>query len=290
VFVVQHRPDGQSPLYLRFAPAALLAGRRLSASADTMAAWSRRGILVAHPLRSVAGALVERVATPLGPMSAMLVPAADGEKRDIEGLTEAGAAEWGAALGILHRDGSPGSRVPADGVAADLPLAPASDPELVEAAAAIRAALHGLDPSANVRGLCHGDFELDNLRFGPAGATCFDADEAHIGWFAGDVAIAARDLTGATLDSVPRPSLLHAFLSGYRSERPFTVEEERSLPLHSAAVSLRLVVDVDAALDDGSEATMPDLRAHLAEHRAWHRRKVLEWAGRHASRSSRSNP
>ena len=115
-----------------------------------------------------------------------------------------------------------------------------------------------------------------------AGATFFDADEAHAGWFAGDVAMAVRDLTGGTLDSVPRPSLLDAFLTGYRSQRAFTAEEERSLPLHSAAASLRLAVDVDAALADGSESAMPDLREHLVDHREWHRRKVLEWSGRRA--------
>jgi Ser/Thr protein kinase RdoA (MazF antagonist) len=89
-----------------------------------------------------------------------------------------------------------------------------------------------LDPDQHSHGNCHGDFELDNIRLGPGGVAFFDADEAHHGWFAADVALAVRDLTGTTLDSREQPELLVAFLAGYRSRRPFTAAEEASLPLH----------------------------------------------------------
>jgi Ser/Thr protein kinase RdoA (MazF antagonist) len=275
VFVVRS-PDGVPPMFLRFAPAASPAGRRLAASAELMTTWAGRGIRVVEPLRSLTGARTEQVTTAVGPFQAMLVPAADGDELSVEDLTEDRAAEWGAALGALHRDGSIGVNVQVATDALDAREVPGLDPELAEAARALQAALRRLDPRLHSRGICHGDFELDNLRFGPGGPTFFDSDEATVSWFAADVAMAVRDLTGVTLDSEPQEGPLHSFLTGYRTQRTFTAEEEASLPLHSVAASLRLVVDIDGALADDGD-TLPELRTQLLRHRDWHRGRVLEW-------------
>lgn len=136
-----------------------------------------------------------------------------------------------------------------------------------------------LDSGQHSRGICHGDFELDNIRFGPGGVTFFDADEAHRGWFAGDVALAVRDLTGTTLDSRERPGLLAAFLTGYRSRRPFTAAEEASLPLHSLAASARLIRQLEGVVDvksDGQAQWVKELAASLREHQEWHRERLLQ--------------
>ncbi|MFC0678126.1 phosphotransferase enzyme family protein [Lysobacter korlensis] len=282
VFVVPGTSDGsRQHTFLRFAPEGAPAASRLAASAELMAGWARRGIRVVEPVPSVTGARAERVTTPIGRMVAMLVPAAEGDELAVDGLTEALASEWGAALAVLHRDGGTPAQLFAVRDQPNPRELSQGDPEFARACAAIVAAVERLDPRVHSRGTCHGDFELDNLRFGAAGLTFFDADEAHVGWHAGDVALAVRDLTGVTLGAVPRPVLLDAFLAGYRSVRAFSGHDERSLPLHSAAVSAHLVIDLRRALaaepdDDGTDS-LPELRAHLLEHLEWHHRRVLEW-------------
>jgi Ser/Thr protein kinase RdoA (MazF antagonist) len=284
VFVVPAEAADVLPAYLRFAPLGSDAGRKLSVSAALMEAWARSGIRVVRPIVSVVGRLTEGVPTALGDMVAMLVPAAEGIELEVGELTEARAAEWGAALGRLHRDGFAEvvGMVPGDALL-DATQKHALDPELTRAGDRIAGGLRELDPRMHSRGVCHGDFELDNLRFGSDGPTFFDADEAHHGWFAGDVAMAVRDLAGVTLDAEPKPLLLAAFLAGYRSERQFTIEEEQSLSLHSAAASLRLTLEIEQSIGsgdgDGEPQSLRPLREALGRHADWHRGRVLEWQG-----------
>ena len=124
-----------------------------------------------------------------------------------------------------------------------------------------------------------GDFELDNLRFGPDGPVFFDTDEAHEGGLAGDVALAVRDLTGVTPDSEPRPALLDAFLSGYRDIRTFTEEEEQALPLHSLAASARLVLSLEHVMDAGGREDEPewvqDLHSSINGQQRWTCERLL---------------
>lgn len=282
VFIVPGR-EGDTPSYLRFAPSSSVAGEKLSSSAPLMTEWADRGLGAVRPLPSANGQLTEAVKTTIGDVTAMLVPAAPGAEVSVDHLTVDQAMAWGQALANLHREGSAGIsrpiRMPAGrDVHAGHDMA-GYDEALTRAIRAMEGKLAELDPGHHSQGICHGDFELDNIRFGPAGMTFFDADEAHHGWFAADVALAVRDLTGVTLGSAERPELLDAFLSGYRSRRPFSEEEEQSLQLHSLAASARLLRQLEGVLDTGRKDSEPewvrDLDASLREHQGWHRERLL---------------
>ncbi|KRD44066.1 hypothetical protein ASE38_07795 [Cellulomonas sp. Root930] len=272
VFVVPPDADPRGVLYLRFVPATLRTVRDLEVPARLLASWAPHGSTVA-PLPSVAGRLVETVATGLGDMHATAVLSAPGEALELDDLTSPAAQSWGAALARLHRAAPPLT-------AADEPppvdLAELDrDPELVRAA---RVVLAATDRAGHPRGTLHGDFELDNMRWSDGVPTAFDADEARTGPFVEDIAAAVRDLVGDSPGHVEQPALLAAFLTGYRGVRPLGDDEESALELHSAAVAVRLLVAI-AHVGDDTVADEPawsrDLRASLVAHRRGLRARVL---------------
>jgi Ser/Thr protein kinase RdoA (MazF antagonist) len=291
VFIVPASHLAGGALFLRFAPAGSAQGRKLAMSARLMAEWAERRLGVVKPLPSLRGQLTETVPTAHGLMVAMLVPAAVGVEVAVEELTVERAAAWGESLGRLHREGCTRLPVPQASVPEARPdvdagqkEAAAPDPArredpLTHVIRELTDAIGQQDPATHSRGVCHGDFELDNLRFGPDGPVFFDTDEAHEGWLAGDVALAVRDLTGVTPDSEPRPALLDAFLSGYRNIRTFTKEEEQALPLHSLAASARLVHGLASVLDAGGRGDEPewvqDLHCSIKGQQTWHRERLL---------------
>ncbi|MDQ0893806.1 phosphotransferase enzyme family protein [Agromyces ramosus] len=272
-------PGGQAA-YLRFVPAGSRQADELERAAAVMSAWADAAVPVVRPMPSRDGRATERVVTEHAELVAMLVPAASGDELDLDELTDVAAGVWGAALGRLHTTSARVGPAPMRGAAVDRPSA--DDAELVRAAEGIAAAVAMLDPSTHSRGVIHGDFELDNLRFTDGVATFFDVDEARVDWFAADIALATRDLTGVTLDGEPRPELLAAFLRGYRSEREFSVEEEASLELFGVAASVGLALDVLEALDLDEHDHDPDwlmeLRSSLRRHLHWHRDRALVFA------------
>ncbi|MEJ1192240.1 phosphotransferase enzyme family protein [Pseudarthrobacter sp. CCNWLW207] len=286
VFVIP-APDGhQPPAYLRFARDGSTAAVKLANSVPLLAGWAGQGLGAVAPIPSTNGQLSEAVETPDGRVVAMLVPAAAGAEFTVEDLSAGQAAEWGAALAGLHASGKavpeqapPKLDVPpVQKQAAGMNLGGLGDGPLDRAIRSVEDEIAKLDPDQYSHGICHGDFELDNIRFGPGGVAFFDADEAHHGWFAADVALAVRDLTGTTLGSRERPELLAAFLAGYRSRRAFTPAEEASLPLHSLAASARMIRQLEGVLDAG-DGERPDwvreLDASLREHQRWHRDRLL---------------
>lgn len=268
---------GAQAAYLRFVPAGSRQADALERAAGVMSAWADAGVPVVRPMPSRDGRATERVVTEHGELVAMLVPAASGDELDLDELTDAAASVWGAALGRLHTTSVSVGPAPVSGAVVDAP--PVDDAELAHAADVIAAAIATLDSSTHSRGVVHGDFELDNLRFTADGPSFFDVDEARVDWFAADVALATRDLTGTTLDGEPRPELLAAFLRGYRTERAFSVEEEASLAMFGVAASLGLAADVHEALDLDEQHDDPDwlveLRGTLRRHLEWHRDRAL---------------
>lgn len=272
VFVVPPDADPRGVLYLRFVPASLRTVRDLETPARLLARWASHGSTVA-PLPSVAGHLVETIATPLGDVHATAVLAAPGEELGFDDLTPALAQSWGAALARLHRDAPPLT-------AEEEPPPPdlaclERDPDLVRAA---RAVLAATDRAGHPRGTLHGDFELDNMRWAEGRPTAFDADEARTGPFIEDIAAAVRDLVGDSPGRVEHAGLLAAFLTGYRGERPLEYDDVAALELSSAAVAVRLLVAV-AHVEETPVADEPawsrDLRASLVEHRRGLRARVL---------------
>lgn len=286
VFIVPAPGGNQPPSYLRFAGVGSRAGEKLGNSVPLLAGWAGHGLGAVQPIQSTNGQLCETVGTPDGRVVAMLVPAAEGKEVSVDELSAGQAAAWGAALASLHANTAlpqpalPSSRVvPSNQETTGGMQQPGGlrDRSLDRAIRAVREEIEALHPDQHSRGICHGDFELDNIRFGPGGVTYFDADEAHHGWFAADVALAVRDLTGTTLDSRERPELLEAFLAGYRSRRPFTAAEEATLPLHSLAASARMVRQLEGVLDVGGgdrPRWVMDLDAALREHQDWHRERL----------------
>ena len=265
---------GAGPTFLRFTPAASLAGDKLSESGRILSAWADRGLGAVRPVPLPDGSLTAYIETSVGDIVAMMVAAAPGEEVAVDDLTLGQARSWGEALGRLHAEGSEGTKPE--------PLResfPASSGRLGRAIRTIDEELASVDPRRRSRGLCHGDFELDNLRFKGTHVTFFDTDEAHYGWFATDVALAVRDLTGSTLGSQTRPDLLEAFLAGYRRHQPFTEEEEENLPLHSLAASVRILRQLDGVIDTDNDPDHPEwfteLRGSLIMHQDWHRQRLL---------------
>jgi Ser/Thr protein kinase RdoA (MazF antagonist) len=279
-------PDARTA-YLRFVPAGTRQADALERAAAVMSAWADAGVPVVRPIVSLGGRSTERVVTEYGELVAMLVPAASGDELDLDDLTDDMASVWGAALAGLHttsdrvglmplRESSVGAPSGVD------PGAGAWDAELMAVAVEVAAVIAALDATTHERGVIHGDFELDNLRFTAEGPTFFDVDEARIDWFAADVALATRDLTGVTLDGESRPELLAGFLRGYRSIRAFSAEEEASLALFGVAASVGLALDVLEALDLDEQHDDPDwlveLRGALRRHLRWHRDRAFAFA------------
>lgn len=267
------------------AEAAAMRSRDGALEPVAMQRWADAGVGVVRPAPSRSGALTRRIETEHGAVVAMLVPAARGKEVELDELTPHHAARWGAALARVHTVRPPappagsGAPEPTERRSARMARTMLTDEAFARSVAEVAAATAALDPSTHTRGTIHGDFELDNLRFDGDETICFDADERREDWFAADVALAARDLTGVTLGSEPRPELLGAFLAGYRGVRTFTADEERSLPLFGRAASAVLVADLDEVLDleehiDDAEWLM-ELRASLGRHRQWHRARVL---------------
>lgn len=120
----------------------------------------------------------------------------------------------------------------------------------------------------------HGDFELDNLRFTDNGVAVFDLDESRPGTAAEDVALATRVLRGDEGDR-PEPLLYAEFLTGYRSRREFTADEEAAVPEYSLQFSARRVALEPEILDDGDKPSDPawlrELHEDILTANNWHR-------------------
>lgn len=279
VFVIPGEPSGRRD-YLRFVPADSAEGRRMPQIAAVLERWAAAGLGAARPVPTSNGDLVASAPTAGGVMTAMVVPAVAGEELDLDELTLEHASRWGASLAHVHEVGaepaslptSPRITEPHSSAKAEVVGDDAASDALV--AARVQAAVDGLDPACHARGALHGDFELDNLRFGER-VEFFDADEAHHGWIASDIALAVRELLGE--GGEPRPAHLAAFLDGYRSVRALGDDDERSIPLHSLHHSARTVTDPALlSLGDNPDAAEweQQLRSSLTDHVEWHRARL----------------
>jgi Ser/Thr protein kinase RdoA (MazF antagonist) len=271
VFVVPQTPAGR--VYLRFVPAAHRRRAELVEVAQLMRALVECGLAVAKPVPANSGALVETVGTTLGEVYAMVVMAVPGEQIEVDALTPARAAAWGAALARLHRHGGrTGGQLP--GPFAELPSVTAvfrDDPALIAAAGRITHRLEALPREQDRFGIVHGDFELDNLGWDGDTAVAYDFDEAAHSWFVADIAYAVRDLAPVPART-PRSGEAEpfaAFLTGYRQVRPLPEPDLAHLPLFTAAHAACSAVRARLAIDAGRPDDPPwlgQLRRKLQDH------------------------
>jgi Ser/Thr protein kinase RdoA (MazF antagonist) len=270
------------PHFLRFAHRGERDRAQIAGECDLLRWLDRAGLRVAVPVPSLAGADVETVATSWGTFHAVLFPALVGEEWQIETLDEAGFRRWGAALGQLHaataRYSGPAQARPGlpdllATIAAHLPDRPTPRAEL----AAIRAALAPLPTAGPTVGLCHFDFELDNLRWDDGRAGILDFDEAMRLPFVADLALGDFFATGAGTDD-PR---FAAFVTGYRAARPLDDAALAQIPLF---VRLADLYD-DARLARARDLTPDDT------HPAWLTRldeRLGNWQARYEARLAQS--
>jgi Ser/Thr protein kinase RdoA (MazF antagonist) len=215
-----------------------------------------RGIRVARPVRSKAGALVERVPTQMGTFHAVILEAMPGEAHDLMALDETALWAWGRAMAGMHAaaegytaDGRPDWREHLTFARQTIPAAEnAAHKEL----AFVQRALGALPRDATRFGMIHFDMEADNVRWQDGVPGIFDFDDCAYSWFAADVAYALRDLYQ---DKIQRIDLadrrLRAFVTGYRSARPLLEDALRRLPLFLRLHNLFWFARLHRAIADG---------------------------------------
>ncbi|MCI2957485.1 phosphotransferase [Agromyces atrinae] len=262
--------------FLRFVPTGTPQALALAHGARQLVEWADDGLGAARPLVSTGGTLTATMATPLGEMIAMLVDEAPGEEVDADELDEARARAWGAALARVHLSPSTGADRPVPRAAGIL------DDPVRDAVVALQAAVDELTRAEAPRGAVHGDFELDNVRFGSSGVTFFDADDSGSDLSAVDIAHALRDIDGGALGAGTSPSLVAAFLAGYDAVRPRTQTERGHERFFSLVASARFVCRLPDALDargdDDSASWLRDLRGDLDAHLDWHSARIVSEA------------
>jgi Ser/Thr protein kinase RdoA (MazF antagonist) len=229
---------------------------------------ANRGLGCVPMLRSSGGNLVETLGTSIGQVHATVVAGAPGQRLDADDLTSDRARAWGAALAVVHRDGSAAARgiALADGrTRTESALALLGGDERVAAEVhAVLSRLQMLARTPSVYGLIHGDFEQDNLAWTGDRPMAYDWDEAERSWFAADIAYAVRDLVPEPRALVDRPTpLLDAFLTGYHQNRPEAQLDRAQLLLFTAVNALRSLSRLLPVLAE-DPGTALGLTAHTA--------------------------
>lgn len=115
----------------------------------------------------------------------------------------------------------------------------------------VKKALSALPVDQTQYGLVHYDFEAGNVFFEPASQkfSVIDFDDVKTLWYALDVVRALDSIE----ELVPPENLAKAqelFLLAYRTEHPFTLEQEAQLPWMRRLVNLQHAVDLRRTLSD----------------------------------------
>ena len=99
IFMFKHAGN---PYILRFTHAGERTAAAIQAELAFLQHLAARGVPVARPIRSLAGRMVESIATPLGVFHAAVFERLLGWQFDISDLALTQFAHWGHALGALH--------------------------------------------------------------------------------------------------------------------------------------------------------------------------------------------
>jgi Ser/Thr protein kinase RdoA (MazF antagonist) len=265
---VAHQRDGGPGAVLRMRPESASASALLHRSATAAERLSEAGAPVVAAVRSSAGRLVETV----DGYCVTAVAVADGEVGDEDKANASSAQAWGAALAELHVRGVAAdlTDVPdmvdlcAPSAAAVLDAQPMSR-RLAAVVADVAADLAALPRNPEVRGLLHGDAELDNVVFTVNGPVLVDLDEVRTGWWAADIGFALRSwgLTAQAPDLAAEVPA--AFLAGYQHRRPMAKQELSWLPLLARAATLESWWELQPVLAHPVESSWPEWAVKLDE-------------------------
>lgn len=249
---------------------------------------AEQGLCVAVPVPSAQGELVETVTTSWGTFHAVLYPALPGQHDDLATLQPEQAEQWGAALGRLHQScrtylaTHPLRRPTWDQqLALTAALVPPDQRAVQEEQAEVAAVLRLLPVTADSYGLCHGDFELDNLLWQGDTVGMLDFDHCAYCWYVADLAYALDELAATGPGSHdPR---YHAFVRGYRQVAPLDDQWLVQLPLFLRFADLLTYGSLQRALDLPITPEHPEWLATLAQKlrqwlRAYERRLLTQGA------------
>ncbi|MCV7065448.1 phosphotransferase [Mycolicibacterium farcinogenes] len=247
--------------FLRLDPASAITAADADVVAASMEQLAHQGFPVTCPQRSRAGRLTEDIITPLGQMTATLLPAAAGEWLEPDDLSEEQVAALGRMLATLHRTAFPGELPNRELDLAAEAESLSEDVELRRALLHIHEAVAALDPELRARGPVHGDLEPDNACFQTGRAMCYDFGEFGTGFLLRDVASAIREYS-------ERPDLRDVFLDAYLGERGMGGAAESARVRTALAVFDRLqlaygILELADVIDVG-----PDTH-ELAEDEQW---------------------
>ena len=146
-----------------------------------------------------------------------------------------------------------------DSLEAELP----GGANLAGAVAEVRRALGELPDHPGVRGVLHGDAEVDNVVRTPFGLVFVDTDDVHIGWFSADVAFALRAWAPPGGAPDPHDEVPANFLAGYRERRQITDEELSWMPLLARASALETLARLQPVLTCPAEPGWPEWAVEL---------------------------
>lgn len=231
-----------------------------------------QGVRVARPVPSRAGALVERVPTPLGTFYAVLLEAAQGAERDLAEMDAPSLQMWGGTMAGLHAaaEGYAGHGRPdwQEHLRFAMDLIPVTEVAAHRELAAVAQALNALPIDVTCFGLIHFDMEADNMRWQDGVPTVFDCDDCAHYWFAADIAYALRDLYADRIERIDLADRrLRAFVAGYRAVRPLPERDLHLLPLFMRAHNLYWFARLSRSIAEGKAPGEPpwttDLRATL---------------------------
>jgi Ser/Thr protein kinase RdoA (MazF antagonist) len=119
------------------------------------------------------------------------------------------------------------------------------------------------DPA--VRGVLHGDPELDNVVFTANGPVLVDLDDVRTGWQAADVGFALRSWAETAAAPDLAAEIPAAFIAGYRRRRAITDEELSWLPLFARAAALETLWELTPVLAHPVDPSWPAWATRLDE-------------------------
>lgn len=267
VFRVLH--DGRAR-FLRLAPGSERSLSAIRAELDFVLHAARAGVLVARPLPSSRGLLVEELPDRDEIYYAVLFDNLEGREHDIDDLDRPMIRAWGRTLASLHLASETLPAQPArarwQDVLLDLLQAlPAGETAVAGALRSGLACLQALPVEEH--GLLHGDLELDNVRWDHGRPHVLDFDGAIYGPRVIDVAIALADVLDGPVAA--RDERVSRFLDGYAEVRQPPAGTEL-LPRLARLVTAVKVADLLRAYAGLDEDGAPEwLNALRARHRCW---------------------